>query len=675
MQINLHKILGFFAIFTIVNMLVNAVLPTVVYAAEEIPTSFPNEEPTRGEVRVDILEDGFSYANGTICGLGDAFSDDGLKLTIQEWYSDYKLWARYTDTQSTTGWFDLVGLPGSEFTTNETNATYFLPLTGDLDPLDATWEVRVSDNQNTTLGEDLFRFHVITNQEYVVCGGTYQPGIYSISGTKFQDLNDNHLPDFEDVKVANWGVRLYGGDWDFMFEEPTLADGSYLFTELNTDSYYVCEVSKTGWTQVYPNVTNGMPNQSGREDEAPYCFNININSESSRNLNTNDFVNRKDIATIRVKKSLIDQFGWNTVASTQFGVDLYSSDVRVGVPTQYISADLDMPLVATFEVAPGSYEIIETGIDAYDNMGCTPEGTISTEFNLLAGEEVWVVCTNVKKDLKPSVNISASPSAVVNAPNSILLSAVVDSGNGTITYSWECTNGQNGNSKEINLSTIGQHRCTVTVTDEDGDTDTESGLFTVNVVNQTTTDSTSSGTTQNQGTSDAEQGISTEDRPDDDDEVLGSESQVCDTRSDVSGYVYVETNNNNTKDTNEQGLSNIDLTFLTNTTNGDGAIIQVEVRTLKTNTLGRWDSTFCPGSYTIRLDTEDLPEGSSPIGESSFEFSVEEEQDKENVNFAIKQVQLNGSTNWWLFLIPLVLLVLASGGYAIYSTNTRRTAA
>lgn len=674
MQVNLHKVLSFFAVFTVVNILANAVMPAVVFAAEETPVSFPTSEE-QVMSRVDILEDSYNYSEGTICGLGDAFSEDGLRLTIQGWYSDYQLWGRYTDSVSTTGWYDLLTQNEGQFSSNETNATYFLPLTEDLNSGDARWEVQIVDSEGTQLAMDAFSFYVITNPEYAVCGGSHQPGNYTISGSKYQDMNGNQLPDFEDMKVPNWTIRLYGEDWQYVYQTNTLADGSYYFSELSKGTYYVCELSAAGWTQVYPYSEYGVSNQSGRDDEAPSCLQVYFHSESSLDSTMNDFVNRKDIATIKVKKSLIDQYGWNTVASTQFGVDLYAQNVRVGVPTQYISADLNNPMVATFEVAPGSYEIIETGIDAYKNMGCMPEGTISTNFSVKTGDEVWVVCTNVKKDLMPEVSISTTPSSTVLTPNAVTLTANVTSGNGAISYAWECTNGQTGSERTIVLSTVGDHRCTVTVKDEDGDSDNETANISVLRPNTTPTSSASSGTTNttsNQGTSDAEQGISTEDDPDD---VLGSESQVCNIRSDVSGYVYTDVNGNNAKDDSEQGIANIDLTFLTNVENSEGQIIQVEVRTLKTNTLGRWDTTFCAGTYTIRLDSEDLSEGASVVGSNSFEFSVEEDSDKENVNFAVRQITVNGATNWWLFLIPLVLLVLAAGGYAIYSTNTKRTAA
>lgn len=671
MQVNLHKILGIFAIFATLNIVAGVFAPVGVLAAEEMPISFPVDEVERGEVRVDILEERLNYSNGLICGLGDAYSDDGLEVTIQEWYEDYTLEGSYNGAEWTQ-------FQGGIFTVSESNANFFLPLDSDLAAGDASWAVRVVDSEGNVLDSDQQFFHVITNPEYEICGGEFQPGTYSITGTKYLDMNGNNLADFEDEVVPEWTIRLYNAEWNYVWEVVTMEDGSYLFSELNQGTYYVCEKAELGAVQVYPTSESGVLNQSSAVDEEAYCYEVEINTDSSNNLPGYDFINRLNIGVITVIKNLVDANGNEISSPTEFGVNIYSDGQQISDETLYISDNGELSKAGAFIVLPGTYTIVEINTAGYTNLGCRVEDSEDYQVEVESGENIIVVCTNMQNDSTPIVTISATPSVVVTEPNSILLTANVVDGNGVITYAWECTNGQTGSGSTLNLSTVGYHRCAVRVTDEDGDIGSTDGYFTIQRLNTTPGGSATNGgvvqsSNNNQTPSDADEGITTEETPNDvEGEETETPAQVCDTRSAAYGYVYTDINTDNNRDTNESGISNITLTILALVVDLAGNTNEVEIRTIQTNTLGRWETTLCPGSYRIRIDDSNLPEGSSLLGEDSFEFTVEEGIDSENINFAVRQVEVNGGTNWWLFLIPLVILVLGAGGYAIYSTNQRR---
>jgi hypothetical protein len=81
-------------------------------------------------------------------------------------------------------------------------------------------------------------------------------GRYSISGVKYNDLNDNNAKDLGEPAVPGWDMVLTGTTW---FGKPlhartttTAADGTYKFERLLPGTYKVSETSRTGWTQTAP---------------------------------------------------------------------------------------------------------------------------------------------------------------------------------------------------------------------------------------------------------------------------------------------------------------------------------------------------------------------------------------------------------------------------------------
>ncbi len=78
-------------------------------------------------------------------------------------------------------------------------------------------------------------------------GSSFATG--SISGTKFNDMNDNGIIDGLDVGIQSWKIRLSGDAVD-----STLTDinGNYTFFALAPGNYTVSEAAQPGWTQTFP---------------------------------------------------------------------------------------------------------------------------------------------------------------------------------------------------------------------------------------------------------------------------------------------------------------------------------------------------------------------------------------------------------------------------------------
>jgi len=215
-------------------------------------------------------------------------------------------------------------------------------------------------------------------------------------------------------------------------------------------------------------------------------------------------------------------------------------------------------------------------------------------------------------------------------------------------------------SNTLNLSG-GNYVCTVSVTDTDGDIAlasvpviiTAGGVgapgptITPNPVNGNVNSNTDTNT---------------------DGDVLGAEdAQTCTTTENVSGFVFSDTSIvNNRKDNAEDGIEGVELTiFVINDKNQE-----VEVVKVKTNSIGYWETNLCAGMYFIRINNQDLPDNTYTGGSDTFGFTVINQEDKSNVNFAVYS-SITAGFNWWLILLIILLILLAGGGYAAYTTRKR----
>ena len=97
----------------------------------------------------------------------------------------------------------------------------------------------------------------------------------SISGMKFNDLNNNSAKDGNEPGLANWTITLTDQNGS---TETTATDndGNYTFTGLTPGNYTVAEVLKTDWIQTFP--TNGTYNVTitGNESMTGMDFGNNL---------------------------------------------------------------------------------------------------------------------------------------------------------------------------------------------------------------------------------------------------------------------------------------------------------------------------------------------------------------------------------------------------------------
>ena len=76
-------------------------------------------------------------------------------------------------------------------------------------------------------------------------------GSWSLSGTKFNDLNGNGLKDEDDPGLEGFTIQLSQGG-SVVNATATGSDGSYTFQNLASGSYTVSEVAQEGWLQTLP---------------------------------------------------------------------------------------------------------------------------------------------------------------------------------------------------------------------------------------------------------------------------------------------------------------------------------------------------------------------------------------------------------------------------------------
>jgi len=86
-------------------------------------------------------------------------------------------------------------------------------------------------------------------------GNFFESG--TISGQKFNDLNQNQIKDADEVGLPNWQIFLDSNPQNGVFDQGELttitdADGNYTIIEVPPGTYQVREVLQNGWTQTTP---------------------------------------------------------------------------------------------------------------------------------------------------------------------------------------------------------------------------------------------------------------------------------------------------------------------------------------------------------------------------------------------------------------------------------------
>ncbi len=91
-------------------------------------------------------------------------------------------------------------------------------------------------------GQSLFLDGITLNESQVLLG--------SVSGTVFNDANNNGIKDANESMLSNWKVKLNGAKVDSFITD---ANGIYTFSNLSAGTYTISEVVQSGWILTYPN--------------------------------------------------------------------------------------------------------------------------------------------------------------------------------------------------------------------------------------------------------------------------------------------------------------------------------------------------------------------------------------------------------------------------------------
>ncbi|MEM8678750.1 MAG: SdrD B-like domain-containing protein, partial [Planctomycetota bacterium] len=79
------------------------------------------------------------------------------------------------------------------------------------------------------------------------------PLLGQIHGYKFEDLNNDGVPDPGEPRLEGWEIQLLDDSGAFITSVLTDANGDYWFTELDPGTYFVREVQQLGWVQTTHN--------------------------------------------------------------------------------------------------------------------------------------------------------------------------------------------------------------------------------------------------------------------------------------------------------------------------------------------------------------------------------------------------------------------------------------
>lgn len=287
------------------------------------------------------------------------------------------------------------------------------------------------------------------------------------------------------------------------------------------------------------------------------------------------------------------------------------------------------------------------------------EDNSNSEFECSAINELEIEVLNDS----PTVFLSPFITTVEEGSDPVIISSSVSGGNAPYTYTWTgCTN--NGDlTATINTTTAGSYTCTLTVEDSDGD---ESSANSVVVVTEQNEEVLGTRTIQNTnhylalGTGGPEEGDEelNEEEDLDNEDVKGVNE--CENKKKISGYLYVDSNTNGTRDEEERVLKGIDIKVLT----GDTTIAE-----LRTDENGYWETMACEGQYFVEVDLESLP-NNTELESNVKAVTIAADTNEANVDFGVYDTR-NFLEKYWPWIV-LGILALGLIGTVIVGNRRRK---
>lgn len=493
-----------------------------------------------------------------------------------------------------------------------------------------------------------------------------------IQGRKFQDVNYNGEFDQDEKneegnpnRLDDWMIYLYDENWNLIAnmltgddETPAgnVGQGQYRFEGLVTGTYYVCEEDREGWEQTRPHDEMNFvePEGSVVEDIADRCFEVSLRAGQHKGgVQFGNF----ELATISGMK-------WEDT-----NVNGTMDEGEDGLNGWEITMDDEIAAVTADD---GHYTIAGVGYGEHEICEVMQEGWVQSSEPECHTITVTESGQNFSEnnfgnylDLFPTVTISANPGTTVEEGTTVTLTATGNDGNSPLSYSWSGDCSGTGTTKTV-PNTPGTYVCSVTVTDIDGDTDMDTITVTVNAREENNAGGDGNNTG---GGGNADGGIggpgftggevlAAENDEDEDEqeyteedegEVLGELTCSDEQKTKVSGHVYYDKNNNEEMDDGEDGQKDIEIELVTEI---DGEEVSIEKTVTDEN--GYYELEVCPANYKITVNAETLPENVTLKSDDVLSVSVSEGSELADLDFELEQSE--SGFNWWLCIIPLIIL-------------------
>jgi protocatechuate 3,4-dioxygenase beta subunit len=179
-------------------------------------------------------------------------------------------------------------------------------------------------------------------------------GIGKVSGSKWKDVNANHVRDGEPL-LPGWEIKLWNATvTSVVATTQTDANGAYSFTNVPAGSYVICESVQAGWTQTTPVAGPGIV-------PCPTGLGYAITLDPGGDITGRDFGNQTiPPGKIRGKK-FNDANGNHYKDSGESGlagwtIKLYNADLSQNLATTTTDAN---GLYAFDNLQPGNYVVCE----------------------------------------------------------------------------------------------------------------------------------------------------------------------------------------------------------------------------------------------------------------------------------------------------------------------------
>ncbi len=153
-----------------------------------------------------------------------------------------------------------------------------------------------------------------------------------------------------------------------------------------------------------------------------------------------------------------------------------------------------------------------------------------------------------------------------------------------------------------------------------------------------------------------------------DGDVQGEKTCAISEMGTISGYIYNDSNKNNSKDDEEKGVEGIEVIIYVRE-DGEERIIE----TVSTDSEGYWEVSVCPGTYRMRVDEESLPDNAKM--EKPENTTVISSNQNREINFSY-QVQ----ENWfkqnciWIGLGVLIIVLVFMLGAIVLKNSEQANA-